>query len=92
MFEYYLTGKEITYWRMQWQNLLRMAQYNGILEKHYSVYEERRNHLCSLWQNELGYVVNFSVPDGGMAIWTTFDTSIELKKLVEHAYSKGLYI
>lgn len=62
------------------------------IRKALSVYEERRNHLCNLLQNELGPVVNFTVPEGGMTIWTTFDKSIELKKLAEQAYSKGLYL
>ncbi|WP_312190328.1 PLP-dependent aminotransferase family protein [Sphingobacterium sp.] len=62
------------------------------LRKTLTVYEERRNHLCSLLQSELLDVINFSVPEGGMTVWTEFNKSINLKKLAKQAYNKGLYI
>jgi GntR family transcriptional regulator/MocR family aminotransferase len=36
--------------------------------------------------------VNFSIPDGGMTVWTEFDRSINLERLSQRAYNKGLYI
>ncbi|GAB3012915.1 hypothetical protein GCM10027051_15110 [Niabella terrae] len=62
------------------------------LRKTAAVYQERRNHFCNLLQSELGSAVNFSIPDGGMTVWTEFDKSINLEKLSQHAYKKGLYI
>lgn len=62
------------------------------LRKTLTVYEERRNHFCNLLQNEIGNVVDFSIPDGGMTVWTEFDKSINLEKLSQQAYKKGLYI
>ncbi|QRY60704.1 PLP-dependent aminotransferase family protein [Sphingobacterium siyangense] len=62
------------------------------LRKTLTVYEERRNHFCNLLQNELGNAVDFSIPDGGMTVWTEFDKSINLEKLSQQAYKKGLYV
>ena len=62
------------------------------LRKTLTVYEERRNHFCDLLHSQLGDVVNFSVPEGGMTVWTEFDKSINIEKLAQQSYIKGLYI
>jgi len=62
------------------------------LRKTLRVYEERRNHFCNLLQRELGNAVNFSIPEGGMTVWTEFDKSINLERLAKRAYNNGLYI
>ncbi|WPR76250.1 PLP-dependent aminotransferase family protein [Algoriphagus sp. NG3] len=62
------------------------------LRRTLTVYEERRDYFCNLLQSELGNVVNFSIPDGGMTVWTEFDKSTNLIKLSRKAYNKGLYI
>lgn len=72
--------------------LLNDGTIQRYLRKTLMVYEERRNHFCKLLQSELGNIVNFSIPDGGMTVWTEFDTSINLEITAKQAYSKGLYI
>lgn len=72
--------------------LLNDGTVQRYLRKTLTVYEERRNHFCSLLQNELGNVAHFSVPDGGMTVWTEFDKSINLEDLAQRCYAKGLYI
>lgn len=73
-------------------DLLNDGTIQRYLRKTLTVYEERRNHFCNLLQNEIGNVVDFSIPDGGMTVWTEFDKSINLEKLSQQAYIKGLYI
>lgn len=72
--------------------LLNDGTVQRYLRKTLTVYEERRNHFCRLLKNELGNVAHFSVPDGGMTVWTEFDKSINLEKLAHQAYNRGLYI
>lgn len=72
-------------------DLLNDGTVQRYLRKALTIYEERRNHFCSLLQSELGDVTNFSVPDGGMTVWTEFEKSINLERLAPKAYSKGLY-
>ncbi|MBE9598625.1 PLP-dependent aminotransferase family protein [Pedobacter sp. MC2016-24] len=62
------------------------------IRKALPVYEERRNLFCGLLNSELEGVVNFTIPEGGMTVWTTFDKSIDLEKLSVNAYQKGLSI
>eukprot|EP01136_Pigoraptor_vietnamica_P003430 Opistho-1_new@32671 len=69
---------------------------NGTLKRHAAkvlkIYRERRDFTCDLLKNELGDVINFKVPDGGMAIWAKFDKSISLIELAPKLIKNGLYI
>jgi len=49
------------------------------------VYNERRNVLIDLLQNELGQFVNFDPPNGGLAIWLRLNDGIDMNKLVQKA-------
>ncbi|WP_348825490.1 PLP-dependent aminotransferase family protein [Flavobacterium aestuarii] len=71
--------------------LLNDGTIQRYLRKTLNVYEERRNHFCSLLKNELNDIVDFSEPEGGMTVWTEFEKSINLEKLAQKAYNKGLY-
>jgi GntR family transcriptional regulator/MocR family aminotransferase len=62
------------------------------LRKTLTVYEERRNVFCDLLNCKLNGVVRFSIPEGGMTVWTEFDKSINLVRLAQKAYLKGLYM
>ena len=55
-------------------------------------YRERRDFTCELLKNELGNIIDFKIPDGGMAIWAKFDKSISLVELSEKVNKKGLYL
>lgn len=49
------------------------------------VYNERRNVLIALLQNELDEFVNFDPPNGGLAIWLRLNDGIDINKLVQNA-------
>jgi GntR family transcriptional regulator/MocR family aminotransferase len=72
--------------------LLNDGTITRYLRKALPVYEARRDLLCSLLSSELGDVVNFTVPEGGGAVWTEFDKSVDLKKLSRQAANNGLII
>jgi GntR family transcriptional regulator/MocR family aminotransferase len=60
--------------------------------KSLKTYRERRDFTCNLLKNELDGVINFKVPDGGMAIWAKFDKQISLSELSKKVAQKGLYL
>ena len=60
--------------------------------KSLKTYRERRDFTCELLKNELGNIMNFKVPDGGMAIWATFDKQFPLAELSKKVASKGLFL
>lgn len=62
------------------------------IRKALPIYEERRDLFCNLLSSELKEAVTFSMPEGGMTVWTEFDKSISLETLARRAYQKGLYI
>ncbi|UGU16778.1 PLP-dependent aminotransferase family protein [Sinomicrobium kalidii] len=61
------------------------------IKKSVKLYRERREHLCQLLNEELGNSVSFKVPDGGMAVWTTFRNT-DLAVISQKAYKEGLVI
>ncbi|MFT3904297.1 MAG: PLP-dependent aminotransferase family protein [Niabella sp.] len=72
--------------------LLQDGTIQRYLRKALPIYEERRNYFCDLLSKELTDIVTFSVPEGGMTVWTEFDKSIHLETLAKRAYQKGLYL
>jgi GntR family transcriptional regulator/MocR family aminotransferase len=68
---------------------------DGIIEKHINkslkIYKNRRDHFCELLKTQLGEKVNFTIPNGGMSVWTKFN-GVDLKKLSAEAAKKGLKI
>ena len=67
----------------------------GDLRRHFRkalrTYHARRDHFCHLLTTELRDTVKFTKPDGGLAVWTTFDPAIDMEKLGDRASQNGLY-
>ncbi|MGS2761763.1 MocR-like pyridoxine biosynthesis transcription factor PdxR [Sinomicrobium sp. M5D2P9] len=61
------------------------------IKKSVKIYRERRDHLCTLLREELGDLVSFTVPDGGMSVWAHFPGT-DLAVLSSGARKKGLII
>ncbi len=68
----------------------------GDLKRHFRkalrTYQARRDWFCDLLAGELAGSVQFTKPDGGMAVWATFDAAIDLERLAERAARKGLFL
>ena len=62
------------------------------MKKALKVYHSRRDLFCGLLKQHLGNLVSFEVPEGGLAVWVTFDSAINLQKLRDTALTKGLLI
>lgn len=72
--------------------LFRDGDMKRHLKKAQKTYQLRRNHFCALLSQELGDKVQFKKPNGGMAVWTHFDSAIPVRQLRERLLQKGLYI
>lgn len=66
----------------------------GIIQRHIrkavKLYQQRRDRFCALLEQRLGEAVRFRTPDGGMAVWTTFDPKFDLKQVSAGAAARGL--
>ncbi|NML68544.1 PLP-dependent aminotransferase family protein [Chryseobacterium sp. RP-3-3] len=69
---------------------------NGEMERHFrkslKIYKSRRDLFCEILQSNFNDVIDFKIPEGGMAVWSVFDQSISLPKLSWDAGKKGLKI
>ena len=67
----------------------------GDLRRHFRkalrTYHARRDHFCHLLTTELPDAVQFSKPDGGLAVWATFNPAIDMEKLADRASQNGLH-
>ena len=55
-------------------------------------YNKRRDYFCSLLKDNFNGIINFNIPNGGMAVWAKFDKTINLVTLSEKALRKNLII
>ncbi|MCQ6958398.1 PLP-dependent aminotransferase family protein [Mucilaginibacter aquariorum] len=69
---------------------------NGEMERHFRkslrIYKERRDLFCQILQSNFKDVISFKKPEGGLAVWSIFDNSIDLKHLSKKLGDKGLRI
>ena len=72
--------------------LFRLGTIQQHLRRSLRIYRERRDVFCSLMNYYLKDKVDFQVPEGGMAVWTNLDPSINIKDLLAKALKKDIYI
>lgn len=72
--------------------LFRNGDMQRHLKKSVKLYHERRDHLCTLLQQELQDVVTFQRPAGGMAVWAQFHKQYPLPAIAARASAKGLFM
>lgn len=68
----------------------------GIIQRHLRkairLYRDRRDLFCNLLNLHLKDKVIFRVPEGGLAVWTLFDQSINISLLSAAALKKDIYL
>ncbi|PST83175.1 hypothetical protein C7T94_11285 [Pedobacter yulinensis] len=62
------------------------------LRRSVKLYRQRRNRFCELLKASLGNLVQFTVPQGGMAVWITFPEDYSISELSDRLYEKGIYM
>lgn len=69
---------------------------SGEMERHFrkslKIYKQRRNLFCDILTSDFNGLVEYKTPEGGLAVWSTFDKKINLVKMSENAEKKGLFI
>jgi len=69
---------------------------NGEIDRHFrkaiKIYSERKNTFCNILRTEFRDSIEFKIPGGGLAVWSTFEKNINLVKVSEIALRKGLHI
>ncbi|WP_031528011.1 MocR-like pyridoxine biosynthesis transcription factor PdxR [Dyadobacter crusticola] len=77
------------------ENAIAELMQTGVIQRHLRksvrLYRQRRDHFCELLKSELGNYLQFEGPDGGMAVWTKFNSDIDLPALASKALQKDLY-
>ncbi|GAB3711432.1 PLP-dependent aminotransferase family protein [Spirosoma flavus] len=67
----------------------------GELKRHFRkalrTYQSRRDCFCDLLTHELGNEVEFTKPDGGLAVWARFGQDVDMQSLAIRAEQKGLF-
>lgn len=69
---------------------------NGEMDRHFrkslKIYKQRRNLFCQILKSDFKDEIEFSIPEGGLAVWSGFEKNIDMIKMSEHASKKGLHI
>ena len=72
--------------------LFRDGEMRRHLKKAQKIYHRRRDLFCKMLKTELGSVVEFSIPTGGLAVWARFDRRFPLPEVARKSREKGLWI
>lgn len=70
-------------------DLYKSGVIQNAIKKMVKIYHQRRDHFCELLRGQLGDAVSFKIPNGGMAVWTKFNT-LHLTELTQKAREKGV--
>jgi GntR family transcriptional regulator / MocR family aminotransferase len=73
-------------------DILKDGTLERFLRKSLKTYRERRGIFSELLDTHLSDFVKYDLPEGGMSIWTKFDTKINLLATALLAFKNGLYI
>lgn len=72
--------------------LLAEGEIHRHLKKVIKIYEQRRQLLSSLLQDQLGQYVSFKLPPGGLAIWSTWNSDLNLMRISKNCMKHGLHL
>ena len=77
------------------EHAVAMLMREGLIRRHLrkalKTYRERRNYFCHLLQSELGDDLDFRIPEGGLAVWTTLKNH-DLAQFQTHCKHKRIGI
>ena len=71
--------------------LLELGIIQRYLKKNRKIYETRRDAFCEHLESTMGKYLSFKKPQGGMSVWTAFDTSIDMEEMASRGIKKGLF-
>ncbi|HEV3249795.1 MAG TPA: PLP-dependent aminotransferase family protein [Puia sp.] len=62
------------------------------MKKALNEYHRRRDFLCSYLHQTLSDIIDFRIPDGGLAIWAKFDKAFPLPELSQKLRPQGIIL
>ncbi|MEL6989260.1 MAG: PLP-dependent aminotransferase family protein, partial [Bacteroidota bacterium] len=62
------------------------------LRKAHKTYKARRDYFCYQLDTQFSKYIDFNIPEGGLAVWTKFDSKINLDDISKKAADNGLLI
>ena len=62
------------------------------MKKALNEYHRRRDFLCGRLSEKLSDIIEFKIPDGGLAIWAKFHKSVPLPPLTEKLKAQGIIL
>lgn len=65
---------------------------NRHMKKAQQEYHRRRDFLCNRLSEKLGDIIDFKVPNGGLAIWAKFHKSVPLPPLTEKLRAQNIIL
>lgn len=69
---------------------------SGEMQRHFrksiKIYKQRRDLFCSILHSDFNDVISFKVPEGGLAVWSLFESRVSLAQVAARAEKKGLKI
>ncbi|WP_090389646.1 aminotransferase-like domain-containing protein [Niabella drilacis] len=72
--------------------LIAEGEIHRHLKKVQKIYYERRNHFCETLAMQLGNSVSFSIPPGGLAVWTKWEQGQNLLRISKACATQGLQL
>jgi GntR family transcriptional regulator / MocR family aminotransferase len=62
------------------------------MKKAQQEYHRRRDFVCTMLKDKLSDIIDFKIPDGGLAIWAKFHKSVPLPALTEKLRPQGIIL
>ncbi len=72
--------------------MLREGEVGRHMKKALKEYRIRRDFMCELLKQKLGDAIKFKIPEGGLALWASFDKRIKVPLLAKALKQKGVII
>lgn len=73
-------------------SLMESGDFSRFIKKANKLYGSRCDYASGLIKNELGKVIDFTKPHGGMALWLKFKDDYPLSNIIHKASSLGLQL
>ncbi len=73
-------------------HLFQTGEMQRHLRKSARLYKSRRDVFCNILNSSIGTFADFTVPKGGMAVWTLFETDYSIPQLAERLSTHGIYL
>jgi GntR family transcriptional regulator / MocR family aminotransferase len=71
-------------------SLMQSGEFSRFIMKANKLYRHRCNYAANLITTELGHLVDFNKPQGGMALWLKFNKTYQLAHIISKSAALGL--